>query len=162
MDGYKIRAKLALNFQKPVGNAEAEDVMMQYARAYASVVECELSNGDLPFEEHELHQKITDMVQALPKKNVRLIGLHVWHKGAVSSGSMLAVKDGKATVPAMQAVSASQTRERTAAQSPAHTATTIKPGAPVEPPGSMGAHPSRVSRRGALPSTRAARPEPPV
>lgn len=150
MDGYKIRAKLALNFQKPVGNAEAEDVMMQYARAYASVVECELSNGDLPFEEHELHQKITDMVQALPKKNVRLIGLHVWHKGAVSSGSMLAVKDGKATVPAMQAVSASQTRERTAAQSPAHTATTIKPEARVEAPGSMGAPPSSIRGTGAL------------
>jgi hypothetical protein len=127
MDGYKIRAKLALNFPKPVGNAEAEDVMMQYARAFAAAVECELSNGDLPFEEHELLQKITDNVQALPKKNVRLIGLHVWHKGAVSSGSMLAVKEGKATVPAMQAVSTSQTRERAASQSPAHTATTVKP-----------------------------------
>jgi hypothetical protein len=117
MDGYKIRAKLVLNFPKPVGSAEAEDVMMQYARAFAAAVECELSNGDLPFEEHELHQKMTDSVQALPKKNVRLIGLHVWHKGAVSSGSMLAVKDGKATVPAMQAVSVSQTREKAAAQS---------------------------------------------
>ncbi|HTV25347.1 MAG TPA: hypothetical protein VMG12_41920, partial [Polyangiaceae bacterium] len=84
MDGYKIRAKLVLNFPKPVSTTEAEDVMMQYARAYAAVVECELSNGDLPFEEHELHQKMTDAVQALPKKNVRLIGLHVWHKGAIS------------------------------------------------------------------------------
>jgi hypothetical protein len=129
MDGFKIRAKLALNFPKPVSNAEAEDVMMQYARAYAAAVECELSNGDLPFEEHELHQRITDAVQALPKKNVRLIGLHVWHKGAISSRSMLAVKpEGKATVPAMAAVSNSQTREKTS--SPAsHTATTVKPAA---------------------------------
>lgn len=127
MDGYKIRAKLALNFPRPVGSAEAEDVMMQYARAYAAVVEGELSNGDLPFEEHELHQRMTDAVQALPKKNVRLIGLHVWHKGAVSSGSMLAVKEGKATVPAMSAVSTSQTREKTRTQSAAHTATTVKP-----------------------------------
>jgi hypothetical protein len=129
MDGFKIRAKLALNFPKPVSNAEAEDVMMQYARAYASIVECELSNGDLPFEEHELHQRLTDAVQALPKKNVRLIGLHVWHKGAISSRSMLAVKpEGKATVPAMPAVSTSQTREKTGAPA-SHTATTVKPAA---------------------------------
>jgi hypothetical protein len=128
MDGYKIRAKLALNFPRPVGNAEAEEVMMQYARAFAAAVECELSNGDLPFEEHELHQRITDAVQALPKKNVRLIGLHVWHKGAISSRSMMAVKpEGKATVPAMSAVSVSQTREKTSSQPASHTATTVKP-----------------------------------
>jgi hypothetical protein len=133
MDGYKIRAKLALNFPRPVGNAEAEDVMMQYARAFAAAVECELSNGDVPFEEHELHQRITDSVQALPKKNVRLIGLHVWHKGAISSRSMLAVKpEGKATVPAMPAVSVSQTREKAPPQSAAHTATTVKPDARAE------------------------------
>jgi hypothetical protein len=138
MDGFKVRAKLALNFPRPVGNAEAEDVMMQYARAFATAVECELSNGDLPFEEHELHQRITDAVQALPKKNVRLIGLHVWHKGAISSGSMLAVTgpEGKATVPAMAAVSISQTREKAAAQTPAHTATTIKPAARSDTPAS--------------------------
>jgi len=128
MDGFKIRAKLALTFPRPVGNAEAEEIMMQYARAFAASVECELSNGDLPFEEHELHQRITDSVQALPKKNVRLIGLHVWHKGAISSRSMLAVKpEGKATVPAMPAVSVSQTREKTASQPASHTATTVKP-----------------------------------
>jgi hypothetical protein len=96
----------------------------------------------------------------LPKKNVRLIGLHVWHKGAVSSGSMLAVKDGKATVPAMQAVSTSQTRERTAPSS-AHTATTVKPEArgtpaPMSAPASgpqsapMSAAPSSVRGAGAV------------
>jgi len=128
MDGFKIRAKLALSFPRPVGNAEAEDVMMQYARAFAAVVECELSNGDLPFEEHELLQRITDAVQVLPKKNVKLIGLHVWHKGAISSRSMLAVQpEGKATVPAMQAVSTSQPRERSPSQAAAHSATTLKP-----------------------------------
>jgi hypothetical protein len=151
MDGFKIRAKLALSFPRPVGNAEAEDVMMQYARAFAAAVECELSNGDVPFEEHELHQRITDAVQALPKKNVKLIGLHVWHKGAISSRSMLAVQpEGKATVPAMQAVAPSQTRERTPSQAAAHSATTLKPearsGAPEsgsrdvsEPPSMRGA-----------------------
>jgi hypothetical protein len=136
MDGYKIRAKLALNFPKALGNAEAEEVMMQYARAFAGAVECELSNGDLPFEEHELLKRITDHVTALPKKNVRLIGLHVWHKGAVSSGSMLAVKpggEGKPTVPAMAAVS--QTRERTPSSAAAHSAATIKPPeAPISEP----------------------------
>ena len=128
MDGYKIRAKLALNFPRAVNNAEAEEIMMQYARAFASAVECELSNGDLPFEEAELFTKLTDQVQALPKKNVRLIGLHVWHKGAVSSGSMLAVQPehGSPTVPAMPAIS--QTREK-AVSPAAHTATTVKPDA---------------------------------
>lgn len=128
MDGYKIRAKLALIFTKAVTNAEAEEIMMQYAKAFAAAIECELSNGDLPFEEHDLLTRITDSVQALPKKSVRLIGLHVWHKGAISSGSMLAVKperDSKATVPAMPAVS--QTRERAPSPPGAHTATTIKP-----------------------------------
>ncbi|MEO8177942.1 MAG: hypothetical protein ABI895_03825 [Deltaproteobacteria bacterium] len=142
MDGYKIRAKLALNFPRAVNNAEAEEIMMQYARAFASAVECELSNGDLPFEEAELFTKLTDQVQALPKKNVRLIGLHVWHKGAVSSGSMLAVQSaqGSPTVPAMPAVS--QTREK--AVSPgAHSATTVKPeargaGGPVSRPSLSG------------------------
>ena len=126
MDGYKIRAKLALIFTKAVANAEAEEIMMQYAKAFATDIECELSNGELPFEEHELLTRITDSVQALPKKNVRLIGLHVWHKGAVSSGSMLAVKpEGKATVPAMPAIS--QTRERAPSSAGAHTATTMNP-----------------------------------
>ena len=115
--------------------------MMQYARAFAAAVECELSNGDVPFEEHELHQRITDAVQALPKKNVRLIGLHVWHKGAVSSRSMLAVTpEGKATVPAMPAVS--QTREKAAPEAAAHTATTVKPDPRTADPMSAGEHPS--------------------
>jgi hypothetical protein len=133
MDGYKIRAKLALQFPRAVNSTEAEDVMMQYARGFAALVECELSNGDLPFEEAELFQRLTDQVTALPKKNVRLIGLHVWHKGAVSSGSMLAVKaegGGNPTVPAMPAVS--QTREKAVSPAGAHTATTVKPpGAPI-------------------------------
>jgi hypothetical protein len=128
MDGFKIRAKLALSFPRAVAAAEAEEIMMQYARAFATAVECELSNGDVPFEEHELYQRITDQVQVLPKKNVRLIGLHVWQKGAVSSRSMLAVKGGpesSPTVPAMPAVS--QTRERAMSPPGAHTATTLKP-----------------------------------
>jgi len=159
MDGYKIRAKLALHFPKAVGNAEAEEVMMQYARAFAGAVECELSNGDLPFEEHELLQRITDHVTALPKKSVRLIGLHVWHKGAVSSGSMLAVKtgaEGKPTVPAMAAVS--QTRERTPSSQALHSAATIKP------PGAAGVAaavttPAPASRSNPMPSVRNAAPE---
>lgn len=132
LDGYKIRAKLALNFPRPVAEAEAESTMMQYARAFASAIECELSSGELPFEEHELLARITDQVAALPKKCVRLVGLHVMQKGAVSSGSMLAVKpgDAKPTVPAMAAVS--QTRERSPATAAIHSATTIKP--PEAPP----------------------------
>lgn len=148
MDGYKIRAKLALIFPRALNSTEAEEIMMQYARAFAASVECELSNGDLPFEEAELLQRLTDQVQALPKKNVRLIGLHVWHKGAISSRSMLAVKpeQGSPTVPAMPAVS--QTREKAVAPPGAHTATTIKPEA-RGPSGSMSsAAPNRPSLSG--------------
>jgi hypothetical protein len=151
MDGYKVRAKLALNFQRAVGNAEAEDVMMQYARAFAAAVECELSNGDLPFEEHELHQRITDTVQALPKKSVRLVGLHVWHKGAVSSGSMLAVNpDAKAAVRAMTPVSVSQTREKPASEAAAHTAPTVKPDPRADLDSTSSAGPLTLRGQGAV------------
>ena len=144
MDGFKIRAKLALSFPKAVNNAEAEEIMMQYARAFATAVECELSNGELPFEEQELYQRITDQVTTLPKKNVRLIGLHLWQKGAVSSRSMLAVKaEGNPTVPAMPAVS--QTREKAVSPAGAHTATTIKPDARSITPPASSAAPARPS-----------------
>jgi hypothetical protein len=152
MDGYKVRAKLALSFPKAVNSTEAEEMMMQYARAFAAAVECELSNGDLPFEEAELLQRLTDQVPALPKKNVRLIGLHVWHKGQVSSGSMQAVKpEGNPTVPAMPAVS--QTRERTMSAPAAHTATTIKPEARKASPPVSSAAPNRPSMSGQMPAT---------
>lgn len=129
MDGFKIRAKLALNFPRALTTTEAEEIMMQYARAFAAAVECELSNGDLPFEEHELFQRITDQVTALPKKNVRLIGLHVWHKGAMSSRSMLAVKpETSPTVPAMPAVKGPPP-ERTMSSSSLQAATAAKPSA---------------------------------
>ncbi len=166
MDGYKIRAKIALNFPKAVNNTESEDIMMQYARAFAAAVECELSNGDLPFEEHELFQRITDQVTVLPKKNVRLIGLHVWHKGAVSSRSMLAVKPeggaapaGSPTVPAMPAVS--QTRERAMSTESAHTATTIKPPEKGSPSASAPLRPS-MATQAALSQPPAARPAAPA
>jgi hypothetical protein len=152
MDGYKIRAKLALSFPKAVNNAEAEEIMMQYARAFAAAVESELSNGDLPFEEPELFKRLTDQVSALPKKNVRLIGLHVWHKGAVSSGSMLAVKpEGNPTVPAMPAVS--QTRERAVSSPGAHTATTVKPEARTATSPASSAAPGRSSMSGQMTAT---------
>src|SRR6185295_4727712 len=152
MDGYKVRAKLSLSFPKAVNSTEGEEIMMQYARAFAAAVECELSNGDLPFEEAELLQRLTDQVTALPKKNVRLIGLHVWHKGAVSSGSMLAVNpEGNPTVPAMPAVS--QTREKAVSSPAAHTATTVKPAARKAPPATSSAAPFRPSMSGQMPAT---------
>jgi outer membrane biosynthesis protein TonB len=163
MDGFKIRAKLALNFPKAVNNAEAEEIMMQYARAFASAVECELSNGELPFEEQELYQRITDQVTTLPKKNVRLIGLHIWQKGAVSSRSMLAVKpEGNPTVPAMPAVS--QTREKAVSPAGAHTATTIKPDArSITPPTSSAAPaPPSMSNQVAVSPQPTVKPAPPV
>jgi hypothetical protein len=152
MDGYKVRAKLSLSFPKAVNSTEGVEIMMQYARAFAAAVECELSNGDLPFEEPELLQRLTDQVTALPKKNVRLIGLHVWHKGAVSSGSMLAVKpDGNPTVPAMPAVS--QTREKAVSSPAAHTATTVKPEARKATLPTSSAAPFRPSMSGQMAAT---------
>jgi hypothetical protein len=166
MDGYKIRAKLALNFPRPVASTEAEEVMLQYARAFAAAIECELSNGDLPYEEHELLKRITDQVQALPIRNVRLIGLHVWHKGAVSSRSMLAVKpEGKPTIPTMPAVA--QPRGRAMSSSPSLPAVTTRPPssaavttpAPARAPASSaipssGTHPVLTQR--AMPTARSA------
>jgi hypothetical protein len=107
LDGYKIRAKLALSYPRPLLPSEAEEVMMKYARAYASLVECELSNGNLPWDDRELLDRVTEKVTDLPKSRIRIIGLHVWQKGAVSSGSMKAINpglEGSPTVPAMQAV----------------------------------------------------------
>ena len=169
MDGFKIRAKIALSFPRPVNAAEAEEIMMQYARAFATAVECELSNGDVPFEEQELYQRLTDQVQVLPKKNVRLIGLHVWQKGAISSRSMLAVKTGpesSPTVPAMPAVS--QTRERAVSPAGAHTATTLKPpeGADLPassaPQRSYSAQPHAAQPQSAPPSAGSGASRPPM
>lgn len=107
LDGYKIRAKLALSYPRPLLPSEAEEVMMKYARAYASAVECELSNGNLPWDDRELLDRMAEKVTDLPKNRVRIIGLHVWQKGAVSSGSLKAINpDGNPTVPQMQAVQA--------------------------------------------------------
>jgi hypothetical protein len=111
LDGFKIRAKLALSYPRPLLPSEAEEVMMKYARAYASAVECELSNGNLPWDDRELLDRITEKVPDLPKSRIRIIGLHVWQKGAVSSGSLKAINpglEGSPTVPAMQAVQASR------------------------------------------------------
>lgn len=107
LDGYKIRAKLALSYPRPLLPSEAEEVMMKYARAYASAVECELSNGNLPWDDRELLDRMAEKVSDLPKSRIRIIGLHVWQKGAVSSGSLKAINpDNNPTVPQMQAVQA--------------------------------------------------------
>lgn len=107
LDGFKIRARIGLSFPRAMIGPEAEALMMQYARAFATAVERELSGGQLPFEEAELLDVITRRVDALPKGRVRIAGLHVWHKGAVSSRSMPAVQppgNENPTVPAMKAV----------------------------------------------------------
>jgi hypothetical protein len=114
LDGYKIRAKLALSYPRPLLPSEAEDVMMKYARAFASAVECELSN------DMELLERLSEKVQDLPKNRVRIIGLHVWQKGAMSSGSLKAIgPDGNPTVPQMPAA---QGRSSTPASNPQVTA----------------------------------------
>lgn len=120
LDGFKVRARLGLNFPRAMVNAEAEAVMMEYARAFAAAVERELSGGALPFEEPELLDIITKRVTALPKSRVRIAGLHVWHKGAVSSGSMPAVQpkgNNNPTVPAMRAVRVGATADSSAVAS---------------------------------------------
>jgi hypothetical protein len=124
LDGYKIRAKLALSYPRPLLPSEAEEVMMKYARAYASLVECELSNGNLPWDDRELLDRVVEKVTDLPKSRIRIIGLHVWQKGALSSGSLKAINpglEGSPTVPAMQAVQAPRSSTPAVGSQPAIT-----------------------------------------
>jgi hypothetical protein len=117
--------------------------MMQYARAFAAAVEGELCHGNLPFDDHELVDRITGRVSALPKRNVRVIGLHVWHKGAISSRSMMAVSNNansstaaqnSPTVPAMPAVRGQGERKPSASP---HARATVRPAQPTPRPTSV-------------------------
>jgi hypothetical protein len=127
LDGYKVRAKLALSYPRPLLPSEAEEVMMKYARAYASAVECELSNGNLPWDDRELLDRIAEKVADLPKNRIRIIGLHIWQKGAVSSGSLKAINpDGNPTVPQMQAVQAPRSSNPAGASSGSGAAVTVR------------------------------------
>lgn len=153
LDGYKIRAKLALSYPRPLLASEAEEIMMKYARAYASAVECELSNGNLPWDDRELLDRLAERVSDLPKNRIRVIGLHVWQKGAVSSGSIKAV-EGNQTVPAMQAV---QPRSNTPASVPG---VTVRAPAPrsFTPAYPRGATPAQGTPGASVPPTLSSAP----
>lgn len=137
LDGYKVRAKLALHFPKAVSMAEADATMMDYARAFAAAIEAELGNGEPPFEEHELLERITTRVTSLPKRSVRVMGLHVWHKGAISSRSLPAIKPGNASNPTLPAIR--RVRPEGSADE-MHTRATARP----DPAGSTSSGPSRT------------------
>jgi hypothetical protein len=77
MDGYRVCAKVSLYFPEPVPGADADANVLLYARAFATVLESELSNGRLPFDEGTLHQRITSLVKLVPRHRVRLTELHL-------------------------------------------------------------------------------------
>jgi hypothetical protein len=112
LDGQKVRAKLMLSFPRAVAQAEADGIMMKYARAYARAVESELSGGTLPFDEQELLRRLTTEVQDLPRQRVRVMGLHLWTAGSPSSQSMAASGpiSGQPTMQSQRTVTPSQGR----------------------------------------------------
>ncbi len=177
LDGFKVRARIALNFPRAMVTAEAEEVMMQYAKAYATAIERELSGGEVPFEENELLDIITKAVTVLPRQRVRVVGLHVWRSGTASSRSMPAVGargNDKPTVPAMRAVKAPADAASSASEPSIHTAVTPPPAAPdAKPspgkytlrPDTSGLHPQvsraqQASIRRAMASSRPSRATP--
>jgi hypothetical protein len=131
--------------------------MMEYARAFAAAVECELSNGDVPFDDHELVDRLTTRVTTLPKRNVRVIGLHVWHKGAISSRSMLAVQASSTNSPTVPAMKAVQPRGVSASADDAHARATVRPQIEAAASAAPAARPRMPSARVSAP---AARPRP--
>jgi hypothetical protein len=88
IDGYKLRAKLALNFPRLLLQSEAEEVMMRFARAFTLAVENEICGGKLPFDNMGLHQRITDLVKAIPPHRVRVSGLHVLREDGAGRESL--------------------------------------------------------------------------
>jgi hypothetical protein len=88
IDGYKLRAKLALNFPRLLLQSEAEEVMMRFARAFTLAVENEICGGKLPFDNLGLHQRITDLVKAIPPHRVRVSGLHLLREDGAGRESL--------------------------------------------------------------------------
>jgi hypothetical protein len=77
MDGFKVCAKIALQFPAELSRAEAEAALDVYARAFAQSLEDEISNGRLPVDDGTLHERITSRVAVAQRHRVRLSELHV-------------------------------------------------------------------------------------
>lgn len=77
MDGFKICARVSINFARPVPATDAEATLGLYARAFARALEDQLSEGRLPFHDTLLHARMTKIVNVLPPERVRVSELHV-------------------------------------------------------------------------------------
>lgn len=111
LDGYKVRIKLAVNFTRLLSEAETEALAQAYADAYRAVIEVEICEGRLPFDDVSLHRLLTERVQEVPPHRVRVNAAHVVSPGSASSASMPAVRapvSGAPSAPPFRSVPVSR------------------------------------------------------
>jgi hypothetical protein len=92
LDGYRIRAKLAVNLTRLMSEAEAEALSQSYAEVFRTAIEVEICEGRMPFDDVSLHRLLTERVQEVPAHRVRINGAHLVSPGSASSASMPAVR----------------------------------------------------------------------
>lgn len=92
LDGYRVRAKLAVNFTRLLSEAETEALATAYAEAFKASIEVEICEGRLPFDDVSLHRLLTERVREMPPSRVRVNGAHLIQPGSASSQSMPAVR----------------------------------------------------------------------
>lgn len=92
LDGYRIRAKLAVNLTRLMSEAEAEALAQSYAAVFRTAIEVEICEGRMPFDDVSLHRLLTERVQEVPAHRVRVNGAHLVPPGSASSASMPAVR----------------------------------------------------------------------
>jgi hypothetical protein len=92
LDGYRIRAKLAVNLTRLMSEAEAEALAQSYAAVFRTAIEVEICEGRMPFDDASLHRLLTERVQEVPAHRVRVNGAHLVSPGSASSASMPAVR----------------------------------------------------------------------
>lgn len=92
LDGYRVRAKLAVNFTRLLSEAETEALATAYAEAFKASIEVEICEGRLPFDDVSLHRLLTERVREMPPSRVRVNGAHLIRPGSASSQSIPAVR----------------------------------------------------------------------
>lgn len=92
LDGYRVRAKLAVNFTRLLSEAETEALATAYAEAFKTSIEVEICEGRLPFDDVSLHRLLTERVREMPPSRVRVNGAHLIRPGSASSQSIPAVR----------------------------------------------------------------------
>ncbi|HEY6080903.1 MAG TPA: hypothetical protein VIW29_18945, partial [Polyangiaceae bacterium] len=83
---------MAVNFTRLLSELETEALAQSYADAYRAVIEVEICEGVLPFDDVSLHRLLTERVQDVPPHRVRVNAAHVVAPGSSSSGSLPAMR----------------------------------------------------------------------